>query len=187
MLKHRVFPLICILLLWVTSLAAGAPPADSSLPELVFSRSKTDPPLWVGVEAAKSPKGDIDWGVLGPKARSIYKGIRDGAPIAVRQPDGSFSAEGPVYDESISGVRPECIYYGPAWVDRYGPSPDSSVSDLIRHAKAVADVEVERVHSGFFSGQPSSLLEAKVQVLGCLGGKRPSNRGSGRAKHPRGL
>jgi hypothetical protein len=147
-------------------LAGGGPvppAADEAVPRRLEARVEGEPPAWVAAADAAAAGGGVDWELLGARARRAYDGIVDGAPVAVLQADGTWSAGGPRFDDDVSGVRPDCVYYGPSRVDFHGEPPGGTVEQLIAHAPAVFTGEVTAVAQGFYLDEPYSLLAVRVE------------------------
>ena len=147
---------IALLALLVSGSLPGVASADLSAPPIIYTKSQN--PIWVSAEAAKSASGEINWGVLGEEAHRIYEGVLNSKPpLKLTEPGKSTE-----YDLDFSGVLPDCVHYGAAFEDHFNPPSDRTLQDVAKNARAILSGEIVGIDQGFYRGEPNSLLEVKV-------------------------
>lgn len=133
------------------------PAAGADLPGVIFAKANGSP-FWVSADTATSASRDIRWDILGEEARLTYEGVRNSKPMLKLTAPG----QPPEYDLDYSGALPDCIHYGATFENHFNAPSDRTLQEVARNARAQLRGEIIGIESGFYRGEPSSLLEVKI-------------------------
>lgn len=144
-------------------LAAGEPEsAPLNILEGRASIIEGSAPVWASAEAATTPDGNVNWELLGERARSVYESVARQPPLPLGLVHQMPEASGVFYETGPDG---EIV----AWL-RYGPGSHEEPGGRLDTLRRVADLatgiylgEVVGVEEGFLLGDVGSLLRIRTE------------------------
>lgn len=126
------------------------------------SLSRTSDPLWVSSEAATTPEGEVDWALLGEKARSVYESVAEQPPLPLDVVDRMPEASGVFYETASDGEIISWLRYGPGSHEDPGGHLES-LRQVAETARGVYVGEVVGFEEGFLLGDVGSLLRIRTE------------------------
>lgn len=181
--RRKLRAALCVVTMTCVSALASLPMSAGGIPDTPTSIAKADnegpaprflerrdpdtgEPLWVSAEAATGPDGQIDWSLLGEKARQAFDRFSQSPPIpysVLERSPGTREMSTVAQEVKPSGETTLWYHYGFNSVDTPMGERWGTLEELALKATVIYEGKVIGLSEGFFDGSPATLLTIRIE------------------------